>query len=320
VGLQRGKLSAPPAQRCACTMSWGLLGIPTDLVPPPLVPPQALGTTAGPFLADAAVAALRHAPLLVLCLLQLYAVGAGATETPEDPPCSKALGFNESSGPKDRWNQDLQFCNEHHKRTCCEKNHTRQVLAHFGPFAHDRSQRCAQMSKLVLCALCDGDVGEGIKSRLNSILLCPSMCKRWFNACIDDLFAPSGSAGGLVPCMPSHVICSPLGEITEDSAHFCRSIPGYDVAIDEDDSCYDGVPSARSRGKGPRQAYERPKPVRPPWWRRMMSDFSRDMAYAQQHWGRELTRMRVPRWIQSYLPAMIVGSVGLLFALCILKG
>merc|ERR1740130_2382879 len=126
-------------------MAWGLLGIPMDLVPPPLVPPQALDATTAPFL-DAAVTALRHAPLLILCLLQLYSVGAGASEAPpqEGEMCSKALGFNESAGPKDRNNQDLQFCNEHHKRTCCEKNHSRQVLTYFGAFAHDRSTRCTQ--------------------------------------------------------------------------------------------------------------------------------------------------------------------------------
>jgi len=298
-------------------MTWGLLGIPTDLVPPPLVLPQALDTAAAPFL-DVAVAALRHAPLLVLCLLQLYSVGAGAVERPEEK-CSKALGFNESTGPKDRSNQDLQFCNEHHKRTCCEKNSTRQVLTQFGAFAHERSQRCAQMSRLALCSLCDGDVGSGIKSRLNTILLCPTFCKQWFQACYEDLFSPGGSAGGLMPCMPNALVCSPLGEITEDSVTFCRSLPGgFDVADTEDEpeQCFDGVPAARSRGSGPRAPYSKPKWQPPPWWRRIYQQLSSDM----QILAREMARMRLPRWLQGYMPAIIIGAVGMLFILCMMRG
>lgn len=296
--------------------AWGLLGIPMDLVPPPLIPLQALGTATAPFL-DVAVSALRHAPLVVLCLLQLYSVGAGASESPEEP-CHKSLGFNESSGPKDRSFQDLQFCDEHHKRTCCEKNHTRQILTQFSAFAHDRSPRCAQMSRLALCSLCDGDVGSGIKLRMNSVLLCPSFCARWFQACVEDLFAPSG-AGGIQPCMPSSVVCSPLGEITEDSATFCRSLSlpnGFDVADGEDESnhCVDGVPAARSRGKGPKQPYTRPEPVRPPWWRTLQQQMYRDATYLQYAISR-----RLPRWIQFYIPFIITGVIGLLFACCILR-
>merc|ERR1719183_564278 len=265
--------------------------------------------------------ASRHrVPLLIACIVRLYSVGAGIYGAPDhEEKCSKALGFNESVGPKDRSFQDLQFCNEHHKRTCCEKNHSRQVLATFGPFSHERSTRCVQMSRLALCSLCDGDVGIGRKSRLNTVLICPTFCKRWFEACSQDLFAPGGSAGVVVPCMPSHVICSPLGEITEDPAAFCRGLPGmaFDVAAaeDEPDHCYDGVPAARSRGKGPKNPYERPKPVIPPWWRRIMSDMSRDMVYLQ----REMVR-RLPRSLQGYMPAIIVGAVGLLFAWCLCKG
>jgi len=298
-------------------MAWGLLGIPTDLVLPALVPPLALDTSVAPLL-DVAVSALRHAPLLVLVILQLYSVGAGASEAPEEK-CSKALGFNESMAPRDRAFQDLQFCNEHHKRTCCEKNHTRQVLAQFGPFSHERSTRCTQMSKLALCSMCDGDVGAAIKSRLNSIMLCPSFCAQWFQACAEDLFAASGGSGALVPCMPSMVVCSPLGEITEDPAVFCRSMSGFAVADSEDseeEQCYDGVPAARSRGKGEKQPYTRPQAAVPPWWRKAMKAWSDQMVYLQ----RDLQRMRLPKWIAGYMPAIIVGSVGVLFLLCVLRG
>jgi len=248
----------------ARAMPWNLLNIPTDLVPPPL----ALEPSAGPFV-DVAVAALRHAPLIVLCLLQLYSVGASGGEK-SDEKCSKALGFNASSVPKDRSSQDLQFCQEHHKRTCCEREHSRQALGQFALYSLERSDRCSQMSKLALCSLCDGDVGVGIKAQAERVVLCPTFCRRWYQACADDFFTASG-AGGLQPCSPTSLVCSPLAETTEDSASFC-SMVGFSVSKEESDRCYDGVPAARSRGKGPRQPYTKPVRERPPWWRQKLDE------------------------------------------------
>lgn len=87
----------------------------------------------------------------------------------EEEICSKVLGFNESSGPKDRSYQDLSFCDEHHHRTCCEKNHTKQVRSLFAGFSHERSGRCAQMGRLAFCSICDGDVGTGMKAQDNLV-------------------------------------------------------------------------------------------------------------------------------------------------------
>jgi len=233
-----------------------------DLVPPPL----ALESAAGPFV-DVAVTALRHAPLIVLCLLHLFSVGASGTEQSEEK-CSKALGFNASSGPKDRSSQDLQFCNEHHKRTCCEREHSRQALSQFAVYSLERSERCSQMSKLAMCSMCDGDVGVSIKAQAERVVLCPSFCRQWYQACADDFFTFSG-AGGLQPCVPTSLVCSPLAEAAEDSASFCSKV-GFSVSEEESERCYDGIPAARSRGKGPRQPYTKPVRERPPWWRQKL--------------------------------------------------
>lgn len=288
-------------------MAWGPLGLgtPTDLFLPLLVPPQIQvgdSVAAAPFV-DMVVAALRHAPLVVLVVLQLYAAGAGGAEAPAtEGPCSKALGFNESEGPKDRSGQDLQFCTEHHKRTCCERNRTRQVLTSWTSFAHERSARCGQMSRLALCSACDGDVGAGLKSQQNLIVLCPSFCLRWYQSCLEDFFAPSGS-GQLGPCVPGSLVCSPLREITEDSAGFCDSIGEFATAQGEDelDSCYDGVPAAMARGKGPRAAWERPQPARKPWWRRFLPSSRRELLW------------RVEEVLQDYKAMLVATTVSAIF-------
>lgn len=244
-------------------------------------------------------AALRHAPLLVLVVLHLYVAGAGAAEAPTtssdgstrghsaeehsagepaEEPCSKALGFNDTQGPKDRSFQDLQACTEHHKRTCCERNHTAKVRSAWSAFANERSQRCAKMGQLVLCSVCDADVGIGTKSSANVVSLCPSFCRRWYQACVEDFFAP-GSAAELQPCGPGAMVCSPLGEITEEPSEFCERAGAplgavFSVASDEEEpeGCYDGVPAARSRGPGTKAPWARPSRTSSerPWWRRLL--------------------------------------------------
>ncbi|CAK0818964.1 unnamed protein product [Prorocentrum cordatum] len=65
-------------------------------------------------LGGVAMSALRHAPLLVLVVLQLQLQGAsGETEgeSRAKPNCSKALGFNDTAGARDRSRQDrLGLC------------------------------------------------------------------------------------------------------------------------------------------------------------------------------------------------------------------
>lgn len=182
--------------------------------------------------------------------------------------CSRALGFNESSGPKDRTNQDLRtFCKEHHARTCCERHHTRQVMSAVSQF-HEMSEKCIQMSRIALCSLCDGDVGIGLKSEWNHVVLCPSFCRQWFQACIHDFFSHSSGATGIQPCRSSSVVCSRLGEITEDSAAFCTRIGDFIVPETEEDStnCHDGVPASFTHGPGPRAPWTPPAPPPPPPW------------------------------------------------------
>eukprot|EP00931_Biecheleriopsis_adriatica_P065644 TRINITY_DN40136_c0_g1_i1.p1 TRINITY_DN40136_c0_g1~~TRINITY_DN40136_c0_g1_i1.p1 ORF type:complete len:290 (-),score=50.69 TRINITY_DN40136_c0_g1_i1:120-989(-) len=288
-------------------MAWELVGPPQDLVAPLLLP-QVGDVMAAPL--GMVATALRHAPLVILLMLQLSAAAGASSPEPEET-CSKALGFNESSGPKDRSSQDLQFCQEHHKRTCCERNTTRQVLSSFAAFAHERSGRCAVMSRLALCSLCDGDVGIGAKVRDNMILLCPSFCKRWFEACADDFFAPGKSgAGSVAPCTPGSLVCSPLREISEDPASFCAGVGGFAVAPTEDDEdseerCYDGVPSAQTKGKATRAHWERPRPKEKPWWRRLLD---------------RIERVRLPYWVEANAPAMIVACVAIVIAWFLVKG
>jgi len=287
-------------------MAWGLLGTPTDLVMPLLLPPQ-LGDAVPTAPVDMVVAALRHAPLVVLVVLQLYAVGAGGEDAQES--CSKVLGFNESSGPRDRSNQDLQFCGEHHKRTSCERNHTRQVLNSFSVFSHDRSARCGQMTRLALCSQCDGEVGTGKKSRGKLVLLCPSFCSRWFESCRDDFYAPSGSGDRLQACGPGSLVCSPLSEITEDASTFCSGIGDFAMAEreDEPDACYDGVPAARAHGRAPRAPWVRPAAGKKPWWRRFWpSDF-------------QLSRL-IQDKLQGFGPGLVVTLVVVIFAWYLWRG
>mmetsp|Transcript_86126 Transcript_86126/g.200266 ORF Transcript_86126/g.200266 Transcript_86126/m.200266 type:complete len:292 (+) Transcript_86126:78-953(+) len=286
---------------------WGLLGMPGDLALPLLLPEQASEAAAAAPLLEVAAAALRHAPLVLLVVLQLYAVGAGEAEPQES--CSKVLGFNESSGPKDRSNQDLQFCTEHHRRTCCERNHTRQVLTSFSAFSHERSGRCAQMSRLALCSTCDADVGIGMKTQHNVVVLCPSFCARWFKSCEDDYFAPGGSGAKVQPCGPGSLVCSPLSEITKDPAVFCTGVGGFAVSESEHDldGCYDGVPAAKTRGRGPKAPWIKPSAARKPWWKRLLS-------------GQVELPYQVQLAIQTYMPGVVVACVIMFFSWYLWRG
>merc|ERR1711933_264072 len=168
----------------------------------------------------------------------------------------------------------------------------------FTTFSHERSARCMQMTRLALCALCDGDVGIGLKARLNNVVLCPSFCTRWFQSCYNDYFAPA--ATGINPCGPGSLVCSPLNEITGDSIEFCEKVGGSVVADaeDEPDSCFDGVPAATSRGRGPKAPWVRPEPKGSPWWRRLwqLLPFPKNS-------------QTIPQSLQGYLPGVIVASV-----------
>ncbi|CAK9040693.1 unnamed protein product [Durusdinium trenchii] len=237
-----------------------------------------------------------------------------SAEEPEEPgePCSKALGFNESSGPKDRSNQDLSFCDEHHKRTCCERNHTKQVRTAFAGFSHERSGRCAQMGRLAFCSICDGDVGIGIKAQDSLVVLCPSFCRLWFESCAQDFFAPGTSAGSVAPCGPSALVCSPLSEITEegaatsgfeDPAAFCSGA-GFEVAESEDaaeEPCFDGVPAAKMRGKAPRAPWTPPRRKEPSLWRRAMDSWYRS---------------GVPFWLEENAPGLAIAIVAAAVGWC----
>lgn len=277
-------------------MSWALgVGYAVALGPGGMAPSFLVSDASATTVVDFATVLVRHAPWLLLLVLHLYTTGAAAEES-----CSKALGFNDSSSPMDRSGQDLLFCTEHHKRTCCERNHTRQVLASYASFSQERSARCTQMSRLALCGLCDADVGIGLKAEQNAIRLCPSFCSRWFDACRQDFFAPSGSTG-LAACSSSSLVCSPLQEITEDSATFCSRVSGFVVAESEEDpdTCFDGIPAARARGRGVKAPYQKPEPQRPPWWRRFLAE-ARFSTVVEETW-------------QALLPSFVVAGVVLLF-------
>lgn len=297
-------------------MAWNLLlGGPLDAA-------SALGFSQA-FVASSPAASVstllrQITPLVALVLLQLVSsASAAASDSDSEPQCSKALGFNETLEPKDRSGQDLQFCREHNERTCCEKNHTKEVLNKFGFFAFERSTRCAQMSRLVLCSICDGDVGVGMKSKHNNVVLCPSVCARWFNSCVDDLFTASSSGSGLAPCTPSALTCSPLGEITSSAPNFCSSVGAFSVAESEDeaDACYDGVPSSKVRGKATRAPWTPPARPVDSW----MSIFMRDFRYAINDFKRTRFYKKLPRWVKDYFPGFIVAFVVILIGCYVVR-
>jgi len=205
----------------------------------------------------------------------------------------------------------LQFCKEHHKRTCCERNHTRQVLNTFTAFSHERSPSCTQMSRLALCSKCDADVGIGRLIEENLVALCPSFCARWYNACIEDFFAPPGSGHGLQPCGPGALVCSPLKEIAEDPKAFCQAVPGFAMGAEEDepDNCFDGIPAAKTRGKGPRAPWVKPSPPRDPWYRRFWPSGYRHLMNSQLY-----------HQAQGYMPGAIIACVVGLFSWFVFKG
>lgn len=317
-------------------MTWALLGSTTGLVAPLLLGSGGFSLQLAPHKVvadvpsiDLAAAALRHVPLVLLVMLHLGvcvdAEGAEAaphstrvekntTEggTRDDQTCSKALGFNESSGPKDRSYQDLISCDEHHKRTCCEKNHTAKLHNSVAFFVQERSPRCAKMGQLAMCSLCDGDVGAGVTSLGNLVSLCPSFCSRWFKACVEDFFAPAGSGEGLQPCGHGNLVCSPLGEITQDPEVFCKRIQAplgaaFLVAdTEDDDSCFDGVPAAKTRGPAVKAPYTRPmrRASFPEWWRRYLPFLPEVDIY---------TLNRISKTMEDNLPGIMIACAALFF-------
>lgn len=282
-----------------------MLGLPTDLGAPSW--DVQVRSSAASFPVDLCVSMLRQVPLVVLLVLHLYSAGVQATEantsSADGEHCRKQLGFNETYGPKDRSAQDLNFCTEHHKRTCCERSQTQKVLVSFALYSQEQSSRCVQFARMALCSVCDGDVGVGLKSRQNSVLLCHGFCKQWYEACLRDFFAPRGSQG-LQPCVPGSLVCSPLGEITQDSREFCSRVGDFEVATEEEyvaDVCYDGIPSAIERGPGPRAPYTRP--VRPgqSWLMQMLTRF--------EYFVYRIVPYRALELIQRYAAAMMVTAI-----------
>lgn len=296
-------------------MSWLLLQPPA--LPPPLLEPGFVPAFAalnsGSILEFASVG-LRHAPLLLLFALHLCAAGATGTDSAEvigDETCSKTLGFNESQVPKDRSYQDLIGCDEHHKRTCCERNHSIKIRGLWGSFAAESSPRCAKLSQLVLCSLCDADVGVGHKVDGNSVMLCPSLCNRWFQACVEDFFVPATS-DQLHPCSVGSLVCSPLSQIAKDGVDFCSRVvapmgSAFSVASveEEPDACYDGVPTSKSKGPGPRALWTRPvDPVNP------LYDLLQSWLRDNQGWLRHYQR-----WLRDNAAGILIAIVAVFFAL-----
>ena len=111
-----------------------------------------------------------------------------------------------------------------------------------------------------------------MKAQDNLVTLCPSFCRLWFESCADDFFAPgSAGLGSVAPCGPSALVCSPLMEITQDSAAFCKGAGFHVTEVEDvDEPCYDGVPAAKMKGKAVRAPWTPPKRPEPTLLKRAM--------------------------------------------------
>ncbi|KAM3136320.1 hypothetical protein pb186bvf_011619 [Paramecium bursaria] len=149
------------------------------------------------------------------------------------------------------------FCDEYSKRTCCsEKNFNDLKMKLFRDYsmAQSVSQQCQQVYQHIVCAECDGDIGQGVRRGL-----CPRVCQRLYDSCKDDLFQYDDNAHKLRFCQKNDAICSYLKVIESNPERFCQDL-GFPQNendqlenwidnrfhnVQQDPLCFDGIPSSK---------------------------------------------------------------------------
>jgi hypothetical protein len=126
--------------------------------------------------------------------------------------------------------QDLAFCRQYKDATCCNRDHSMEIMKQVAPFFHDHddgsfrfSNACREMSAEILCAPCNPFVGtQQIKG------ICISTCEKWYQACKDSLYTSSLTLQ-IVPCQESSAVCSKLSDIVSNGKQFCERV-GFPVS------------------------------------------------------------------------------------------
>ncbi|CAI2372134.1 unnamed protein product [Moneuplotes crassus] len=143
--------------------------------------------------------------------------------------------------PEDTGN-NATFCFEHSPNTCCNKTDTefiRKKMSKLRVDSSNISNKCAEISTMNFCSLCDRGVSTGIIQGL-----CPHQCSEWYEACKDDFFA-----GGMEIkdhgveensfCSKFSPTCTKVKHIYENPTDFCTQM-GFTVNF-KNDRCYDGI-------------------------------------------------------------------------------
>lgn len=178
------------------------------------------------------------------------------TDAPPEATCAAGLGFPEGAKIKERSiSLEIHFCDEHYMFSCCSKNETQRVFHRWSSSSLMSNDKCASLTRQVLCSWCDGDVGAGLKSSAGKIYICPDLCNMWYGQCEGEYFSFVG--GQIVPCA-NEAICSTLQNIllhlpeAERASFFCSKayhagVPHFEVAPQSRIpwGCFDGVPAAK---------------------------------------------------------------------------
>jgi len=188
------------------------------------------------------------------------------TAAPVAEKCVRGLGYPKGAVTKERSiAAEINFCEEHYMMSCCSKNETDKVHRRWQTSAMMDNDKCASLTRQVLCSWCDGDVGTGVKSSSGTIFICPDLCSMWYKQCKNEYFSNVG--GQIVPCPSENSICSKLHNILnhhpekERAVRFCsgayrNDVPRFEVATgDRLGRCYDGVPAGKRLKQSKQQKF-----------------------------------------------------------------
>ncbi|KAH0484797.1 MAG: uncharacterized protein KVP18_000583 [Porospora cf. gigantea A] len=110
------------------------------------------------------------------------------------------------------------------------------------------SRQCHTATVQAYCAVCDGDVGTGLKTQKSTPVLCSNYCDQWYEMCKEDLFA--NSSGRLVPVtglVDGATTAAKLSELVASPTSFC-ALSGFVV---RSTLCFDGTTASALKGAAP---------------------------------------------------------------------
>mmetsp|Transcript_7324 Transcript_7324/g.18166 ORF Transcript_7324/g.18166 Transcript_7324/m.18166 type:complete len:277 (-) Transcript_7324:161-991(-) len=171
---------------------------------------------------------------------------APASENATSYVCkSQGLLQPDQPGPPQHTGGGLPVCPQY-SCSCCTRATVLSILRQLAPglgtagegSEGSLSAKCADMTTLMACRVCDPEVGLGLKPTV-----CAATCGLWHRACASDYFTFDTRSGQMLACPaggpgPGNAPCVKVSDMAADGAQFCE-LAGLQVS--ESQPCFDGT-------------------------------------------------------------------------------